>query len=119
MPLYHKDVGLPAFRLPMAPVQLSLTLHAECAQHNDRYGNFVVPDVFALRANEVIELETSSIGGAVTKIVVRCQYNSRFDIVMALRPIQYANHWRVTTAWLNERSDVHSTLRKQIYTKGS
>ncbi len=77
------------------------------AQKTDRYGEFEYPKFIKVCPESVIEVETDS-NGKIIKILVRLEYNDKFDLCLAIIPIE--KQARIKTGWLNSRSDNHRTL---------
>jgi hypothetical protein len=111
MALYHFEIGfpknLPAFR-PV--IGLIPSRHAESACWNDRYGVITLPKNFLPGVAKVIEIETDERGNVV-KILARQQHNERTDVVYAF----LVQSKLIKTAWLQERNDLHKTLRRENY----
>lgn len=115
--LYHVTTGLPDIQLPRGPQALAYGPHARQAAREDRYGDLssYLLRRLDLRVAQVVEVEEE--GGALRKIVARCQIPSTsLDIVYVLEPRRRGEPGLfVRTVWANERSDTHATLRKWRY----
>lgn len=119
--LYHKEIFLPATATALhgKVVELSYTHHAKLALVNDRYFNqtdssFRPPFIFEINKDNLIEIETNT-AGRIVKYVVRLPYDSKFDIALALIPD--LSRAVVKTVWLNDRTDTHNSLNKELYAK--
>jgi len=109
--LYHREIGLPDFakQLDGTKHTLKLSKHAEQAQYQDRYGAFEIPDVLYVRLPDVFEIGVE--GKQIVKVAVRRKYDDRYDISIVFNK----DSGVVRTAWLNERTDRHSTLDASKY----
>jgi hypothetical protein len=110
---FHKDVFLPE-RLANLAAQfynLKYTKHARQACLSDRYGVITPPFHVDLKPNQIIEAYLC--GKTIEKITVRVDYNSDFDLVMVLIPLQ--GKATVKTCWLNSRNDTHKTLDASVF----
>lgn len=109
--LWHSEIRLPnGFVAPTGKVELEYTAHAAQACKDDRYGEIRQFKTLNLARFSVVEVET--VNGDVTKLVIRGQYNDRYDVVLAVIP---GNVYVVKTAWLNSRYDRHATLDARKY----
>lgn len=56
--------------------------------------------------------ECEYINGRLTKLALRCRYNSTHDLCVVL-----SSGGLLITAWLNSKQDIHRTLDRSKYTK--
>lgn len=116
MALYHIDLGFPAgSNLPVGGYEIHYTRHALTEAHNDKYGQFVLPEFVVLDGSETFELEV--VGGSSVKAVVRVRYDERMDLCLVLVPGSAPGHAVCKTVWLNERTDTHKTIKYGRYTR--
>lgn len=114
--LYHRDVFIPTKALQSLNSKffsLSLSAHAVRASNSDRYGKINIPNSICIKLEEVIEINVTE--KIVDKIVVRKHYNTEFDISIVFIPNFNNSLGFVKTAWLNSKTDKHSTLRAELY----
>lgn len=117
--LYHTEIRLP--EIPAGwflghPLRLVYSRHAQEAFVQDRYLNSTMrpPLTINFTRNNVVEVEVLS--GKVHKLVVRIPFSVRYDLVLAVVQDDYsADTLRVKTVWLNDRTDIHSTLDRSKY----
>lgn len=112
--LYHKDVFMPKTILNgiRDRIQLRHTRHAQRAARSDRYTKHIVlPDTIKVSDYEVIEAEKT--GNKTTKLVLRGPYEHEegLDIVLVVIP----DSGVLKTVWMNDSTDQHSTLRREVY----
>lgn len=110
--LYHRDIGFPSnLQRPTGRLRLRYGGHAREAAQTDRYGIIRLPECIDLDRAELIEAEANW-GGIVSKAVVRVGYSAVYDLVLVVLPDGF-----VKTVWLNERHDVHATLKYGRYAR--
>lgn len=103
--LFHKDIGIPKFlSMPRAGAPLKFGAHSIQALRDDN----VTPPKELPVDYKLIETEWTD--GRVSKWVVRFGIDATDDLVLALNP-----DYSVRTAWVNKKSDKHSTLDKRKY----
>jgi len=106
--LYHASLCLPPHLVNLfGRYESELTNHAKQAQKTDRYGKFEFPKFVKVSSDSIVEVETDSTG-TIIKILVRVEYDVKFDLCLAIIPI--GKQARIKTGWLNVRSDNHKTL---------
>ena len=121
--LYHREIFIPDwFEMPTERVKLKYSSHALYACNNDRYGAIPVFKTLPLCRFRLVELgvkkpKVNQLGlpakRVVSKIVVRGKFDETRDIVFVLIPRQ--GRYFVKTCWVNLRSDLHRTLRRDRY----
>jgi hypothetical protein len=109
--LFHREVFMPPKILALGEfnVPVILTAHAEKAAAEDRYGVIAIPSRVAFSGKNVIEAEV--VDKKLTKVLLRLEYDETRDLIMALSVPDF----RVKTVWFNLKSDIHSTLRRELY----
>mgnify|MGYP001166103978 CR=1 FL=1 len=109
----HVDRQVRAFRT----LRLSRpTPHGRKEARQDRYADLIrLPRTVYVPNTTAFEAETAD-DGIITKLCVRQVYDDDRDLSLVLRPGNRGN-WFIITAWLNERSDRHSTLNRAAYTQ--
>lgn len=114
--LYHRDVFFPEGVLSSYvdyQWNLAYTRHALREAVQDKLGTLThAPRSVRFIDDEVIEIETTN--GAVTKLVIRTQYDDRRDLILVLRNMQDGAA-TVITLWTNAVDDNHNTLDKSKY----
>lgn len=113
MPLYHKEVGIPAINLPKGKYRLDYGSHARQEATQDRFGEIELPEFLDADSAEVIEVEVER--GIVQKILYRFKLDGQRDVCMPVIPRTGAMF--VKTVWVNLRSDKHKTLDRSKYAK--
>jgi hypothetical protein len=73
----------------------------------------IVPKFIEIKSGQVVEAELN--GACITKLVVRQSINTTQDLVLVLIPKD--STWLVVTAWLNDVTDTHKTLKKDRLSK--
>ena len=111
--LFHKEIGFPV-QLPkfISISNLEYSKHAKLAALTDRYGKINLPENLNTASSNVFELELDLETGAITKIAVRVPYNALYDLTLVIR------NYSVSTVWLNDKNDKHTTLDKSKYIHG-
>lgn len=113
--LYHAEIGLPAnFQAPRHVIRPRYSRHAVEAAQSDRLGTVELPATIALREAKVIEVGVAN--GRVSKILFRVSYNDTLDLCFVVIP---GGSWFCKTIWLQEKSDLHKTLRRERYAVAS
>lgn len=113
MERYHKDLGFPAhIEIPQGLFKLDITGHARKAAQTDRYGSFQLDTWLDTYSAEAIEIEEESDG---LKVVYRMHHSRQLDVCYAV--LFAGNKAVLKTAWLNEKSDQHKTLKFGHYTQ--
>ncbi len=109
--LFHREVFMPPKILALGEfnVPVVLTAHTEKAAAEDRYGAISIPSRVIFSGKNIIEAEVEN--KKLTKILVRLTYDATRDLIMALSVPDF----RVKTVWFNLKSDIHSTLRRELY----
>ncbi len=109
--LYHRELGLPrnACSPFLGEYAVTLSQHAK-ESRADRYGRIRIEsgDFITVEAADIIEVEY--LNGQPVKAVVRLAYDDSLDVVIAITPARV-----VKTLWLNQVSDAHKTLNKNLY----
>ena len=109
--LYHREVyaPVPMFRSP-GVVRVHYTDHAREQAETDRYGNMraYLHKFIDFDEGEIVEVEVTD--GLVSKRLVRIRATKELDLVLAV-----LSNGRVTTVWVNQRDDRHSTLNRSKY----
>lgn len=91
--------------------------HAIKEARRDRYSDIIrLPNSIYIPNTTVFEVETAD-DGTITKLAARQVYDATHDLSLVLRPGN-AGRWFIITAWLNERTDTHRTLRREAYEQG-
>ena len=111
---YHYQVGFPTnLRKPKGCVELEYTDHARRAARNDRYGRIeALPRKLRLSRVQLIEAEALA-DGTLLKGLYRMGYNENYWLALAIAFCEEGA--LVKTVWLNERTDRHATLRRELY----
>lgn len=110
MKKFHAELYMPevALKLQFAAL-LRYTKHAIKAASDDRYGKIELPKVFDTRNASLIEAVVKD--GKVVKSLWRQAYDQLHDLCLVLDPSTAT----VITAWLNLKTDRHSTLDEAKY----
>jgi hypothetical protein len=74
---------------------------------------FIVPKTIEIKTGQVVEAELN--GTCITKLVVRQSINTAQDLVLVLIPKD--SIWLAVTAWINDVTDTHKTLKKDRISK--
>jgi hypothetical protein len=108
--LYHREIGFPKdLKLPEGIYNLEHSEHTKQAACTDRYGMIKLPTVLDTSKAILIELELEN--NVPTKGVWRTSYDNKYDIIIVM-----IIKTRVTkTVWLNEKNDIHKTLKHWLY----
>ncbi len=101
----------PDVTLPHGEYKLRMTNHAHNACANDRYGAFELPPSIHIPSHSIFEMELQK--NEIKKIVARVPYDDDCDVSLALIPER--NTMVVKTAWLNMKTDSHTTLKRHLY----
>jgi len=110
--IYHRDIGFPkTLVIPEVTVSLGYTRHAQ-ERKNESYKLMVVPTVVKIQPSNVVEAHTDD-NINITKVLVRINYNKTQDMLLVLQPILEKGLAKVITLWVNNKRDVHKTLKKQ------
>jgi hypothetical protein len=111
--LYHRDIGLPKDAVKALygrTINLSYSHHAKLACIHDKYGIINHPPfTIQIKEDNIIELEIKE--NKIEKLLIRLDYDTDFDILIVFVP----DTGIVKTVWLNEKSDKHFTLKKELY----
>jgi hypothetical protein len=108
--LYHSDIFLPGwFDKPTGLIRLNYGHHARQEAQEERLGRIQLPNFINLDDFRVIEIGVRS--GRVSKMLVRGEYDSHFDVCFVIVP----GEWFVKTVWLNRWDDTHQNLVKSRY----
>jgi hypothetical protein len=111
--LFNKAVFIPQeFEMPLFKGKLNYTRHALNVSE-DGYGEKITLPTHLPKDAKVVEVEVDMVKRTV-KQVIRFKMSHSFDLVM---PVHLDG--RVTTVWLNERSDNHKTLDKSKFTSAA
>jgi hypothetical protein len=86
--------------------------HAIEASRDDRFGTFTLPSVISTQTAEVIEVEV--VGGKFHKALFRMRHDDERDVCVVV----LLDESRAKTAWVNLRTDDHSTLDTTKYIRG-
>lgn len=105
--LYHKDLHEWVKTLDFGTTVLEHTVHVlqRAAEKSIR-----LPSQIRLRS--VVEAEVRN--GRIAKLVVRQAYDARFDVCIVVVPTLNGTA-RAVTAWLNLKTDAHTTLNRGAY----
>ncbi len=111
--LFHREIFLPLNLRNLASTNLELnpTDHAREAAETDRYGAISIPAAIKFNGSNIVEAET--VGGKLSKVVVRLSYDDTRDAIYAIGIDKGRTFLK--TVWFNLKSDKHSTLRKEMY----
>lgn len=110
MPLYHYEIGFPPHLVFRPVLGLIPSRHAEDACYNDPRGIITLPKSFLPGVAKVIEAETDE-NGHLIKILARQPHDAKNDVVYAVAlPSKL-----IKTAWLQTKTDLHKTLRRDLY----
>jgi hypothetical protein len=109
------NVGISSHKKILDGITLG-TLKLEYSKHAQFRADqkqFNLPHLIIVDRN-VVEMETGP-AGRPTKLVVRVKYDQTNDLVLVLVPGNklMSRTLFVTTAWLNNKNDIHSTLKKE------
>lgn len=112
--LYHKLIGFPSTLIINSDYKILVTYtqHAKNEAKKDRYGDIVLPQLVKFKKEDIIEIETSD-NIIVDKVLIRIQYDEKYDICLAI----LLGIGLVKTLWLNDKKDSHKTLDKNKYDK--
>lgn len=111
MKLYHKDVFFkPAFHNFIAK-NITLKFSKHLIERLIERG-IDIKKIPQRISNDpvVVETETTINGDYIVKQLIRYQYSSDYDLVIAVMRDGF-----VKTAWLNRKTDTHNTLDKSKY----
>lgn len=120
--LYHKNVFLPPNVKDYTGIiyRLLWTPHAKRAAETDRYGKIDITKLermLKVDLKDVIEVEKDDITSQIIKMVIRKPYDKERDVVIAFIPDVVNHEAVVKTVWSNLKSDIHKTLRKDLYSE--
>lgn len=111
MPRYHPEVGLPAgLNLPQGRFRLRPTPHAWREAAADAV---LIPSWLNTRTCLLFEVVTTE-RGEVIKLGLRTVVDATRDICLMVTDL-HGQVWTVLTVWVNDREDVHRTLRRNEY----
>ena len=110
--LYHKEVYMPAYRLPDKDIKVKYSEHALQQAYYERYDIIDLKDSYNFSKAEIIELEVKH--GQAVKMVARFDYNNKYDLIIVIIPQTKV----IKTVWLNKKNDKHTTLNRDRYNKG-
>lgn len=113
--LFHSEVFLPAsVRAPIHEGRLTYSRHAWAAANNDRYGVISLPLEFHAADATLIEAEVvlENYEQKVVKQVWRQRLDETRDLILVIR-----ESGKVSTVWVNLRSDSHRSLDSAKYMK--
>lgn len=115
--LFHRSIGFPKNWAHMLPrgfnpfnVRLKYGPHSR-QQMQNKYGVTNLPRSFSFKDEGVKLIELEIRYGQVVKMVARMPFDRANDLVIAFHP----HDGFVRTAWLNKKTDKHSTLDKSRY----
>jgi hypothetical protein len=113
--LFHFELQFPTeAKLHFGTMDLVYTKHARRACKTDRYGTIYPPKKLNTDNAKVIEAEivrTPDNTLQTKKVLYRVPYKGTNDLCIVLIP----DTKTVKTVWLNEVSDVHTTLKTNRY----
>ena len=111
--MYYKEVGFPSsIELPSGKRSVEWSEHAIREAEYDINGKIRYIDNIILDSYRIFEVETDK-DGQITKFAYRTRYNAKCDVIYVF--MQKGNNLFIRTAWLNRRSDKHTTLNLSKY----
>lgn len=114
MKRYHVELGIPArIELPRGILTLWPTEHARTEAARDKYGPVELPleiDTRQKKRVRLIEVTVDENERPVSALY-RLRYDERRDLCIVV----LFEERLIKTVWVNERSDTHQTLRRELY----
>lgn len=114
MKRYHVELGIPsALPLPSGIVTLWPTEHARTEAATDKYGPVELPDAIDTRQKKRVRLVEVTVdeNERPVSVLYRVRYDTERDLCLAVALPDRT----VKTVWVNLRTDVHQTLRRELY----
>lgn len=109
---FHKTLGFPkGLIVPNISLELKYTKHSLVKQKELKI-MYEFKSIRPLREN-LIEVDYEN--KTITHMVIRMSYNEQKDIIIVLDPNWKTKTAKVITVWLNNKHDLHLTLKKDQY----